>query len=103
MGWETRGNNTYYYKKKRQGTKVVSEYAGTGDLARINASLEQEKGEMQEAEKQFLKEKRTEIEGLEQKTSQADNLMRRLLEGILLLSGYHKHKGQWRRRRYAKG
>ena len=30
MGWEKRGNGLYYYRKKRMGQRVVSEYMGTG-------------------------------------------------------------------------
>jgi len=33
MGWEKRGNRIYYYKKRRVGKKVISEYFGNGILA----------------------------------------------------------------------
>ncbi len=26
MGWEKRGNKQYYYRKRREGDRVVSEY-----------------------------------------------------------------------------
>ena len=40
MGWETRGNGKYYYRKRRIGDKVVSEYVGTGPGAELIAELQ---------------------------------------------------------------
>ncbi|MBX7253223.1 MAG: hypothetical protein K1X50_14675 [Candidatus Promineofilum sp.] len=42
MGWETRGNGTYYYRKARDGGRVVSEYIGAGMLAEAYAELDAE-------------------------------------------------------------
>jgi hypothetical protein len=32
MGWETRDNRAYYYRKRRTGNTVQSEYVGTVSL-----------------------------------------------------------------------
>jgi len=38
MAWETRGGHSYYYRKKRMGNKVLSEYVGKGLVAQEIAS-----------------------------------------------------------------
>ena len=45
MGWETRGNRQYYYRKARIGGRVRSEYVGSGDFAQFSAALDDEKRE----------------------------------------------------------
>jgi hypothetical protein len=40
MGWERRGNATYYYTKQRRGAKVVSIYHGRGELAELAVRLD---------------------------------------------------------------
>ena len=42
MGWETRGNNTYYYRKRRVGPSVVSEYAGSGKAGLLAERIDTE-------------------------------------------------------------
>lgn len=39
MGWEQRGNNSYYYKKEREGSTVKSVYVGRGDVAQLVSNL----------------------------------------------------------------
>jgi hypothetical protein len=41
MGWETRGAHSYYYRKQRQGRRVVSTYCGRSELAILPAELDQ--------------------------------------------------------------
>ena len=35
MAWEQRGNNSYYYKKEREGSHVKSVYVGRGEIAKM--------------------------------------------------------------------
>ena len=35
MGWEQRGNNLYYYRKVRVGSRVKSTYVGRGEIAHL--------------------------------------------------------------------
>ena len=39
MALEKRGENYYYYKKEREGNRVVSTYYGKGELASIFAQM----------------------------------------------------------------
>lgn len=40
MGWEQRGNNSYYYKKERDGSRVMSVYVGRGEIAHMVAQIQ---------------------------------------------------------------
>lgn len=104
MGWERRGNSTYYYQKIREGGRVVSRYCGRGAAAeamaamtaydRWQANRERERG-------------RGEIEQAEQATAAALAALRDLdraagaaMRAALHEAGYHQHdRGAWRRRR----
>ncbi len=39
MGWEERNGRLYYYEKRREGRRVVSQYVGTGTFAEACAVL----------------------------------------------------------------
>jgi hypothetical protein len=95
MAWEKRGNRDYYYKKRRIGGRVVSEYVGSGALAELQALLDQEEKES----RKYEQAKRLQAEELEAKIDQVDEYSRTLAKAALLLAGYHPHKGQWRKRR----
>src|SRR5688500_8453371 len=38
MGWEQRGNHSYYYRKERSGSSVRSVYVGRGEVAHMISS-----------------------------------------------------------------
>ena len=40
MGWEQRGDNQYFYKKEREGTRVKSVYVGRGEVAHMISKLQ---------------------------------------------------------------
>ena len=45
MGWEQRGNNSYYYKKERDGSRVKSVYVGRGEIAHMIAQFQSSSAE----------------------------------------------------------
>lgn len=99
MGWEQRGNLKYYYRKKRVGNRVVSEYLGRGKhvekILRLEENERQKIRERNEQEALEIDRIRVESERIESLFQSA----RTLTHSILIASGYHTHKGQWRRRR----
>jgi hypothetical protein len=99
MGWETRGDQRYYYRKVRRGRRVVSEYMGSGDAAGLMAMLD---AESQDA-RQATQAQQRQAEALDAQVSEALDLAAVLANGILLLSGCHTHKRQWRRLRRSRG
>ena len=101
MGFEERHGNgkLYYYKKRREGERVVSEYVGSGELAEIidlTTRLEQSRKQQKREEVQAQQASADRINSLVDKHSA---MVDRMVEAHLLALGYHKHNRQWRRRR----
>jgi len=99
MGWEERKGRLYYYRKRREGNRVVSEYLGSGELAGAIAALDQIEREEREYKRWVERQER---EALDREAGQVDevlDLIRTLTHAALIASGYHTHKGQWRKRR----
>lgn len=99
MAWEDRNGRQYYYRKRREGRRVISEYYGSGEFAELLANLdyldreeERTKGQAQQRE----------LEGwlaLEREVNQTLDRCSDLTIAALLIAGLHTHKGQWRRDR----
>ena len=99
MGWERRGDNLYYYRKRREGGHVVSEYVGRGEVAELIADLDMLEKARREAEREDWRQEQAEITTLDQMLDEVEGVIRTLTRAYLLAAGYHTHKGQWRRRR----
>jgi hypothetical protein len=99
MGWERRGNGLYYYNKKREGKRVVSQYIGTGFSAGLISIMDQEKRKERGLARTQWKKEKTEIRKLEIDIEQLGMAIRGVVRATLLTSGYHPHKGQWRKTR----
>jgi len=92
MAWEERNGKYYYYRKQRVGRKVVSQYVGSGELAELAYRLDF-----------LIKVERIKIRLLKEEAlnfdREVDEVCRQitvLMYSILLISGFHMHKGQWR-------
>ncbi len=99
MGWEQRGNNRYYYRKERDGSRVKSIYVGRGEIAHMVSDLqtsstlfEKAIGIAHPSELEQAKEQDAKIE-------QACQLIDVITQASLLAAGFHQHKRQWRKRR----
>ena len=100
MAWEDRDGRRYYYRKRRVGRSVISEYVGYGPIAEMVS----EKDEM---DRQQRMQGREEFERLKTNDknlgSELDSLIeatRACVRASLLISGFHPHRGQWRKKRY---
>src|SRR5688500_1640300 len=99
MGWEQRGNNSYYYKKEREGARVRSIYVGRGEIAHM---VEQIQSTSPLLEKVVPKMKSRDVikeEKAEAVLKQATDLLQLMTEAALLTTGFHTHHRQWRRKR----
>jgi hypothetical protein len=99
MAWERRGSNLYYYQSKRVDGRVRKKYVGAGELAQTIAhadeTIRQRRAAQSERARVELEEARTIASAGEELCEAADILA----VAQLVAAGYHRHKGQWRRRR----
>jgi hypothetical protein len=102
MGWEERNGHYYYYDKIREGGRVVSKYIGKGIASKlIEATNEQNRWEREELRLERHRQRALDRE-IDSAIRDCSAQAKVLTEVVLLASGYHQHKGQWRRKRERK-
>ncbi len=99
MGWEKRKGGLYYYRKRRHGNCVVSEYLGSGELAGAIAALDQIEREEREYKRWVERQEREALDREARQVRDVLDQIRALTHAALIAGGYHMHKGQWRKRR----
>jgi hypothetical protein len=99
MGWKTINGRRYFYKSERTGGRVRSAYFGPGTSGSIMAewiALERlEKTEQRERERG----EREESDAAERTIADWFGDVQAVADAAMVAAGFHKHKGQWRRRR----
>lgn len=100
MGWEERNGRSYYYKKRRDGARVVSEYVGAGPLAVVSSQWDDQERSDRARERAVRRRAEVQLDG---HLRRALDLAALLTRASLLASGAHTHRGQWRRRRTLTG
>jgi hypothetical protein len=97
MGIEARHGNgkLYYYDKRREGDRVVSQYVGSG----LVADLAQKRAEIDKRQREAARAERMSIAEIDRRMGEFSELVDLLVKAELLTLGYHQHKRQWRRRR----
>ncbi len=99
MGWEWRENNIYYYQKERIGDTVRSEYIGTGHFAYLCAQLHMGTRRKEAQKRRENAQTAAEEAALTRLVLDALDAVRTLKTAILVASGFHTHRGQWRKSR----
>jgi hypothetical protein len=99
MGWKKRGNHSYYYRQRREGGRLVSEYIGAGLLAELTAAQVADHREERMRARLRLAQQRREHAEMEEQIEQISELIEEHLAAELVAAGYHRHKREWRRRR----
>jgi hypothetical protein len=97
MAWEDRNGKRYYYRKRRVGKRVISEYMGGGLAGELSALYDLEdkfKTDVQRAELTKVKEDAVKLDG---KIREVERITKAMTRAVLLLSGYHAPRRQWRR------
>lgn len=105
MGVEARNKSgtLYYYRKRREGDRVISEYVGGGlvlDIEQKRAEIERQR---KQAERERLKAERTSMADIDKALDSFSDMVDMLVEAELISMGFHQHKRQWRKKRNGKG
>jgi len=99
MGWEYRGNRLYYYRKRREGKRVVSEYIGNDFIGELAEILDMEDHEEARKTRANWVTTKAKVKATEQEINELEVKIGTFTQAFLLVSGYHPHKRQWRRKR----
>lgn len=97
MAWEDRGNGRYYYRKRWRAGQVVTEYVGAGLVGQLAAHGDAQAQAKREAGRRQLQQLMARDRDIDQGLDQMGDMLRELTTGLLLVGGYHTHKGQWRK------
>src|SRR4051794_31133950 len=99
MAWE-RG---YYYRVRKQGGRVIRQYFGKGKPAELMAQLDAMQRAHREAQRQARRAEKAQVDALDARVKELDELADLLAQAALLAAGYRQHKrGEWRRKRRAR-
>src|SRR5215813_4292714 len=100
MAWEQRGNNRYYYRKERDGSRVKSTYVGRGEIAHMISELQSTTPFVQSLARAAKPDELTKIERSVACVEELSEIVRVVTEASPLMSGFHAHKRQWRKVRH---
>ena len=100
MAWERRERGERYYTRSRRAEgRVVREYVGGGALGEFAARSDTEERERREAEAARGRAEVKRLEELAAPVVQLYEVAEALARAHLIATGWHRHKGEWRRRR----
>ena len=101
MALETRQRGSiYYYRARKEGDRVVKEYAGAGRAAMLARMLDERERAAEQAERDARRDALAAFEADEAPLADLCRRAELLARGALLGAGYRRHdRGEWRRRR----
>ena len=104
MSWDCKTRSSglrYYYRSIRDGDRVRKVYVGRGAKAHEAARRTDERCQARQATRESLRMEAEKSALAEQRLSDLHDMAAQLFKAVLLASGCHEHRGQWRRRKYA--
>ena len=100
MGWEQRGNYKYYYRAVREHDRIVKQYFGRQETARMQAAIDDVRRKERRAAQAAWQKEKERVDKLDEGVAQLDELADLVAHLALVHAGYHRHnKGEWRKRR----
>lgn len=100
MAWETRKNGRRYYTRSvRSGGRVLREYVGCGLVGEAAARADEEERERRRDERDRQRRDHEEAEHAARAVAALAAEAEAAVERVLSAAGYHRHRGEWRRRR----
>jgi hypothetical protein len=99
MGWKTINGRRYHDKSVREGGRAKSTYFGAGEAGARMAQMAAFDREDRAAEREEIRDERRESDVEETAVSDWFDQVQAVAEAAMIEAGFHKHKGQWRRKR----
>ena len=100
MAWlTTKTGRRYYYRRRKVGGRVLSEYVGSSYLGELCAQLDEHDRWKLKAERHKLRQAIAEQDDLDNQIDVLGKRLDDLVTAALLVAGYHRHKRQWRKAR----
>jgi hypothetical protein len=99
MAWEDRNGRHYYYRKRREGKRVISEYIGAGLAGQIAEIFDMEDRHETNYNRALFQGQKESAQTIADQVRQIEKFTRAMTRAVLLMSGYHAHKRQWRKYR----
>ena len=101
MGLEQRNGRFYYYRKVREGGHVRSKYVGSGMLAELCAEDDKDERRDLAAERAAHRATQQAEAEIDRQLAETESALAAMTHATLFAAGYHRHKGQWRKKRHA--
>lgn len=100
MAYENRNGRQYYYRKKREGNRVISEYIGNGEAAALLSQLDEIDRYEKAVEAEEMRKKRETEAKIDCELLRLESEIKKLTETFLISSGFYKTKSrEWRIRK----
>jgi hypothetical protein len=100
MSWESRARGTRYYTRSiRINGQIIRQYIGRGELAERMAAADRRERECRTTVRYQQQLARTTIERVAAPIIALHEEVNVLTRAALLAAGYHRHHGEWRRKR----
>jgi hypothetical protein len=99
MGWKNINGRRYYYKSKRVGNRIESRYFGAGESGSLVARIDELERLEEAAERWAEREQREQAIEEERAIAGWFDDVQAVADAAMAEAGFHKHRGQWRRRR----
>jgi hypothetical protein len=97
MAWDC---GRYYTRSRKVNGRVVREYVGSGEVARLVAQQDLIEREKREAERVARRRERDELQALDAPVEEMDQTAALFARVALIVAGFHQHhRGEWRKKR----
>ena len=97
MALEERGGNYYYYRKERDGKRVISKYYGKGELASLIAQMDEIERQEKLEKAEIQRRNKDEQTKIDRELSNLEQEIKKLTENVLLNLGFYKTRSrEWR-------
>ena len=98
MGWQ----NGYYYRKRRHGKRIISEYIGSGYAGLLAEMQDAHERQQREAERERCRALVEQENAVDKQIEAVAAKVDTLVTAVFLAAGYRQHRRQWRMKRNGK-